>query len=69
MMTESYVKSFEEEKKFRGRAAKDVEKDPDYARYQEEKTNTLKMSTILKSLNSPKKKRKVLEKNKEKKTE
>ena len=60
MMTESYVKSFEEEKKFRGRATKDVEKDPDYARYQEEKTNTMKMSTILKSLNSSKNKRKAL---------
>jgi len=60
MMTESYVKSFEEEKKFRGRAAKDVEKDPEYARYQEEKINTMKMSTILKSLNSSKQKRKAL---------
>jgi hypothetical protein len=60
IMTNSYVKSFEEEKKFRNRDAKDIEKDPEYARYKEEKTNTLKMSTILKSLNASKRKRKVL---------
>jgi hypothetical protein len=60
-MTNSYVRSFEEEKKFRNRDVKDVEKDPEFAKYREERTNTLKMSTILKSLNSPKKKRKVIQ--------
>ena len=60
IMTNSYVRSFEEEKKFRNRDVKDVEKDPEFAKYREERTNTLKMSTILKSLNSPKKKRKVI---------
>ena len=65
IMTNSYVRSFEEEKKFRNRDVKDVEKDPEFAKYREERTNTLKMSTILKSLNSPKKKRKVIQQSKE----
>lgn len=62
IMTNSYIKSFDEEKKFRNRSTLevDVNKDPDYARFQEERTNTLKMSTILKTLNSPKKKRKTI---------
>lgn len=63
-MTSQYLKSGEEEKKFRNRSTAEVEPslyDPDYEKYQEEKTNTLKMSTILKTLNSPKKKRKAIE--------
>jgi hypothetical protein len=63
IMTSQYIKSGDEEKKFRNRSSVDVEvnKDPEYARYQEERTNTLKMSTILKTLNSPKKKRKIVQ--------
>jgi len=62
IMTTQYIKSGDEEKKFRNRSSVevDVDKDPDYARYQEERTNTMKMSTILKTLNSPKKKRKAV---------
>lgn len=62
-MTNQYIKSGDEEKKFRNRSAVDVgvDKDPDYAKYQEERTNTMKMSTILKTLNSPKKKRKAVQ--------
>lgn len=61
-MTNSYIRSFEEEKKFRnvGRKKTSVCDDPDYAKYQEERTNTLKMSSILKSINSPMKKRKII---------
>lgn len=62
IMTSQYIKSGDEEKKFRNRSSVDVDvdKDPDYARYQEERSNTMKMSTILKTLNSPKKKRKAV---------
>ena len=62
IMTSQYIKSSEEEKKFRNRSSVDVDvdKDADYARYQEARTNTMKMSTTLKTLNSPRKKRKAV---------
>lgn len=39
----------------------EADDDADFLKYQEERNNTMKMSTILKSLNSPKKKRKAIE--------
>lgn len=61
IMTTSYIKSQDEEKKFRDRkvlekpvhgqeAANFEEDDPEYASYKEEKNNTQKMSVILKSV-------------------
>ena len=61
IMTSSYVKSFDLERKFKNVDPKSVSKDPEFAKYKEEELNTLKMSTILKSLNSPKKKRKTIQ--------
>ena len=63
IMTSQYIKAKEEDKKYRNKsqADTDADTDPDFQRYQEEKTNTMKMSTILKTLNSPKKKRKALQ--------
>lgn len=62
IMTQQFIKQEEEEKKFRNRttASGEEEEDPDFLKYQDERNNTLKMSTILKSLNSPKKKRKAI---------
>lgn len=53
IMTNSYVKSQENEKKYSNMDPNG----PDFQKYQEELLNTMKMSTILKSLNHPKKKR------------
>ena len=61
IMTQQFIKQEEEEKKFRNRtSAQNEEEDPEFLKYQDERNNTLKMSTILKSLNSPKKKRKAI---------
>lgn len=61
IMTNSYIKSFDAERKFKNCDPKSAAKDPEYAKYKEEEQNTMKMSTILKSLNSPKKKRKTIQ--------
>jgi hypothetical protein len=53
-MTNSYIKSLEFEKKYRNRVQSDIMNDDEYAKFKEEETNTKKMSTILKTLNSPK---------------
>ena len=55
-MTTNYIKSVEYEKRFRNRDQKDVLVDDDYVKFKEEEDNTKKMSTILKNLNSPKRK-------------
>ncbi len=43
--------------KFKNRPEKEIIHDPDYQKYREEQTNIMKMSTILKSLNAPHKKK------------
>ena len=63
-MNKQYVNSTQDEKKFGGSGSgegAEVNKDPEFLNYQEERANTMKMSTILKNLNSPKKKRKAIE--------
>ena len=52
-MTQNYIKSLEFEKKFRNRDQQDVQGDDEYVKFKEEEINTKKMSTILKNLNSP----------------
>jgi hypothetical protein len=66
-MTASYIRSADEEKKFRDRKHNneddknlDFDDDPEYASYKEEKQNTQKMSRVLKSIQEngiPKKRR------------
>eukprot|EP00352_Strombidinopsis_acuminata_P000382 CAMPEP_0176348228 /NCGR_PEP_ID=MMETSP0126-20121128/7694_1 /TAXON_ID=141414 ORGANISM="Strombidinopsis acuminatum, Strain SPMC142" /NCGR_SAMPLE_ID=MMETSP0126 /ASSEMBLY_ACC=CAM_ASM_000229 /LENGTH=167 /DNA_ID=CAMNT_0017696887 /DNA_START=531 /DNA_END=1034 /DNA_ORIENTATION=- len=63
IMTNSYIEGLKLEKKYRNRDAKDIMQDEQYAKYKEEEVNTRKMSTILKSLNTTKKKRSVTSKN------
>lgn len=63
IMTNSYIEGLKLEKKYRNRDAKDIMQDEQYAKYKEEEVNTRKMSTILKSLNTTKKKRSVTTKN------
>ena len=53
IMTNSYIKGGEYANKFQNRMKKDNANDEEYLKYQEEQTNTKKMSTILKSLNHP----------------
>lgn len=54
IMTTSYIRSDVAEKKFRDRrgenASGDIDADPEYAAFKEEKSNTQKMSQILKSV-------------------
>ena len=57
IMTNSYIEGLKLEKKYRNRDAKDIMQDEQYAKYKEEEVNTRKMSTILKSLNTTKRKR------------
>lgn len=62
-MNKQYINSAQDERKFGGLGQLNTElsKDPEYLNYMEERQNTMKMSTILKNLNSPKKKRKAVE--------
>ena len=59
----SYARIKEDDKKYRGRTLdpEDYDNDIEYRRYLEEKQNTQKMSTILKTLNSPMKRRKTVQ--------
>ena len=59
IMTNSYIEGLKLEKKYRNRDAKDIMQDEQYAKYKEEEVNTRKMSTILKSLNSTKRRNKT----------
>jgi hypothetical protein len=61
IMTNSYIKSFDLDRRFKNSDPKSAAKDPEYSKYSEELQNTMKMSTILKQLNSPKKKRKAIQ--------
>ena len=64
IMTNSYIKGIEQERKYRNRDAKDLHKDEEFNKYKEEERNTQKMSTILTSLNAPGLKRKAVEQKK-----
>ena len=62
IMTNSYIKGIEQERKYRNRDAKECLKDEEFNKYKEEERNTQKMYTILTSLNAPYVKRKAVEK-------
>ena len=53
IMTTSYNKGSDYQKKFGNRLKKDIENDEEYLKFKEEEVNTKKMSTILKGLNHP----------------
>ena len=53
IMTNSYIKGGEYQNKFKNRMEKDIIHDDEYLKIKEEQLNTMKMSTILKSLNAP----------------
>ena len=53
IMTNSYNKGGEYQNKFKNRMEKDIIHDEEYQKFKEEQLNTMKMSTILKSLNAP----------------
>lgn len=53
IMTNSYIKGGEYQNKFKNRMEKDIIHDEEYQKFKEEQLNTMKMSTILKSLNAP----------------
>jgi hypothetical protein len=54
-MTQSYMKNLDFQKKFKNRDQNNLKNDDEYVKFKEEETNTKKMTTILKSLNSPRK--------------
>eukprot|EP00347_Sterkiella_histriomuscorum_P017613 403348668 len=56
IMTQNYIKSVEYDQKYKNRDQTDILGDDDYVKFKEEEVNTKKMSTILKSLNSPRRK-------------
>lgn len=55
-MTNSYIKSIEFDKKYKNRDSQDIIGDDEYQKFKEEEKNTKKMTTILRKLNSPKRK-------------
>ena len=58
-MNANYVKGLQVEKKYRNRTKQDLEADDEYAKFKEEETNSKKMSTILRSLNTTNYKKKL----------
>ena len=60
IMNTNYVKGFSIEQKYQNRTKQDSDQDPEWAKYKEEKQNSMKMSTILRSLNGAKKKKRPL---------
>ena len=52
IMNINYVKGFQIEQKYNNRTKQDSEQDPEWQKYKEEKQNSMKMGTILRSLNS-----------------
>ena len=60
IMNTNYVNGFKMEQKYRNRTKQDSDQDPEWAKYKEEKQNSKKMSTILRSLNGTQKKRRPL---------
>lgn len=59
IMNANYVKGISVEKKYRNRTKQDLEADEEYAKFKEEETNSKKMSTILRSLNTTNYKKKL----------
>jgi hypothetical protein len=59
-MNTNYVKGFNIEQKYRNRTKADADNDTEWKKYREEKQNSQKMSTILRSLNGTAKKRRTL---------
>lgn len=60
-MTSQYIKSTELDKRYKNVDPKIGAKDPEFQKYKDEEMNTMKMSTILKSLNTNVKKKKDME--------
>ena len=60
IMNSNYVKGFAVEQKYRNRTKQDSDQDPEWAKYKEEKQNSQKMSTILRSLNAKNKKKRTV---------
>lgn len=60
IMNSNYVKGFTIEQKYRNRTKQDADDDPEWAKYKDEKKNSSRMSTILRSLNSTKQKKRTL---------
>ena len=56
IMTSNYIKSVEFAKKYKNQDQFGAINDEDYVKFREEEVNAKKMSTILKSLNSPRRK-------------
>lgn len=69
IMTSNYIKSVEFEKRYRNRDQQDVIQDDEYVKFKEEETNTKKMSTILKNLNSPRRRTASFNQRKQSKTD
>ena len=59
IMNANYVKGISVEKKYRNRTKQDLEADEEYAKWRDEETNSKKMSTILRSLNTTNYKKKL----------
>ena len=59
IMTNSYNKGGEYQNKFKNRMEKDIIHDEEYQKFKEEETNSKKMSTILRSLNTTNYKKKL----------
>ena len=51
-MNTNYVKGFAIEQKYNNRTKQDSDADPEWQKYKEEKQNSMKMGTILRSLNA-----------------
>ena len=60
IMNSTYVKGFAVEQKYRNRTKQDQDQDAEWAKYKEDKVNSQTMSTILRSLNTTKPKKKSL---------
>ena len=52
IMNTNYVKGFAIEQKYNNRTKQDSDADPEWQKYKEEKQNSMKMGTILRSLNA-----------------
>lgn len=52
IMTSQYIKSTDLDKRYKNVDPKIGAKDPEFQKYKDEELNTMKMSTILKTLNT-----------------
>lgn len=64
-MTTNYLNEREQNQRWRNKEELESQAvwDPDYVRFLEDRKNTMKMKTILKSLNSPRKRRRAAHSN------